>query len=482
MDHRIDYEKYLQANREEMIASLQALIRINSEGKESVTAADGSVYPFGQGVQEALEATLALGRSMGFAVKNVDNYGGHIDFPGKGDKIMAIIGHLDVVPAGSGWSHEPYGAEIADGRMYGRGTSDDKGPVLSCLYAMKALKDAGFVPEATIRLILGLDEETQWKGINYYFEKEKRPDYGFTPDADFPLINGEKGMTFFEFAKKFGKPSAEGLILRSLKGGTAPNSVPDACRAVVYDPKRDNYDDIKEKVAAYRERSGYKISCKGAGKSLEIATTGIAAHGAAPENGLNAISIMMDFLGELNFVSEDQNDFIAFYNKYVGFFVKGEKLGINFSDSQSGDLVFNVGIAEVDTEAGRLTVNVRYPVTYTAEQLYAPMEPMVNEYDVGIVKMADKPPLYVDTDSPLVRTLMDVYRRNTGDEKSQPLVIGGGTYARSTPGIIAFGALFPGDEDCMHQKDEYISLERLDQMTKIYAEAIYKLAAEEYNG
>lgn len=118
---------------------------------------------------------------------------------------MAIIGHLDVVPAGSGWSHEPYGGEIADGKMYGRGTLDDKGPVISCLYAMKALKDAGFVPEPTVRLILGLDEESGWKGIKYYFEKEKRPDYGFTPDADFPLINGEKGLMIFGLAKKFGK-------------------------------------------------------------------------------------------------------------------------------------------------------------------------------------------------------------------------------------------------------------------------------------
>ena len=173
-----------------------------------------------------------MGREMGFAVKNVDNYGGHIDFPGSGDKIMGILGHLDVVPAGDGWQHEPYGGEIEEGRLYGRGTSDDKGPVIACLFAMKALKEAGYQPKATIRLILGLDEETHWKGMEYYFARERKPDWGFTPDADFPLINGEKGMLVFDLAKKFARTSGEGLVLRSLSGGIAPNSVPDSCRAV----------------------------------------------------------------------------------------------------------------------------------------------------------------------------------------------------------------------------------------------------------
>ena len=182
----MEYEKYLEKNRDAMIASLQKVIRINSEEKDPVTDSDGRIYPFGAGVQEALEATLEIGRQLGFEVRNVDNYGGHIDLPGKNGKIMAIIGHLDVVPAGSGWSHEPYGGEIADGKMYGRGTLDDKGPVISCLYAMKALKDAGFVPEPTVRLILGLDEESGWKGIKYYFEKVGRCQFFI---SDYPAVS-----------------------------------------------------------------------------------------------------------------------------------------------------------------------------------------------------------------------------------------------------------------------------------------------------
>ncbi|MBR5230453.1 MAG: dipeptidase PepV [Firmicutes bacterium] len=477
----MDYQKFLELNEDEMIFALREVVRMNSEGGEKFMGKNGEVYPFGKGVQDTLEKVLALGEEMGFVVKNVDNYGGHIDFPGTGPKIMGILGHLDVVPAGSDWDVAPYGGEIVDGKIYGRGTTDDKGPVISCLYGMKALKDAGYKPECTIRLILGLDEETNWKGMEYYFDREKRPDFGFTPDANFPVLNGEKGILVFTFAKKFAAAQAKGLELRALRGGTAPNSVADSCRAVVRSAQEGAYDRIKEQVRLYREETGYKVNVKGVGKSLEITTTGIAAHGAKPEAGLNAISIMMDFLGRLNFVNEDHNDFIAFYNQNIGFCLDGRGLDVNFSDHQSGDLVFNVGMAEMDPEAGKLVVNIRYPVTCDGEEIMDKLGNKIEKYGMGLIRTKHQLPIYMDTDNPMIKTLMDIYRKHTGDEDSQPMVIGGGTYARSTPGIIAFGALFPGDEDLMHQKNECISIERLRQMTKIYAEAIYKLSSGEYN-
>ena len=187
---------------------------------------------------------------------------------------MGIVGHLDVVPAAGNWDFDPYGGEVKDGVLYGRGTLDDKGPVIACLYAMKALKEAGFAPESTVRLILGLDEETGWSGMERYLAQVAPPDFGFTPDGDFPLINGEKGNLIFEAARKFGKSAAnKGLQLRSLKGGSAANSVPDAARAVVRNPEAD-YSKIKEEIAAFRAETGYKVNCKGVGKSLELTTVG----------------------------------------------------------------------------------------------------------------------------------------------------------------------------------------------------------------
>ena len=479
----MDYEKHIELNKDEMIFALRDVVRINSEEGEKVIGRNGELYPFGSGVQEALEKVLALGESMGFSAKNVDNYGGHIDFSGKTDRIMGIIGHLDVVPAGSGWDFDPYGGELSEGKIYGRGTTDDKGPVISCLYAMKALKDAGYEPNCTIRLIIGLDEETHWKGIKYYFEHERKPDFGFTPDADFPVINGEKGMLIFDFAKKITPPQgqAKGLKLRSLKGGTAPNSVADSCRAVLRSDEEGTYDLIKEMVYGYRQETGYKLNVKGVGKSLEITAAGVAAHGAKPEKGLNAISIIMDFLGKLNFVCEDHNEFIDFYNKYIGFCLDGSQIGVDCSDEPSGGLVFNVGMAELDGEAGKLTINIRYPVTADGDEILSKLTSVLDRYDMGLIRGEHKKPIYMEMDNPMVKLLLEIYRKHTGDEKSQPLVIGGGTYARSAENVIAYGALFPGDPDLMHQKNECITVERLMQMTKIYAEAIYKLASGEYN-
>lgn len=498
----MDYEKYLQCNQTEMIESLQDLVRCKSDQAEPQTAADGQVFPFGAGVQEALEKTLALGAKMGFQTRNVDNYGGHIDFVGTGrtivdakgkvtghaaPKIMAIIGHLDVVPAGDGWEGDPYSGELKDGKIWGRGTTDDKGPVISCLYAMKALKDAGYQPVDTIRLILGLDEETDWKGMDYYFSKVERPDYGFTPDGDFPLINGEKGLLIFDLARKFNgvgqagaaRSAGKGLQLRQIKGGTAPNSVPATCRAVVRSDVAGAYDEIRQKAEKFCEETGYKLKCRGMGKSLELTSAGKSAHGARPELGLNAISVMMEFLHGLNFTCEDHNDFIAFYHEYIGFCLDGAKMGCDLQDERSGKLVFNVGMIDVEPEAGKLTINIRYPVSNTAEDVFGPMEEIIGRYDMGLIKGKDQAPIYFELDNPMVETLLAVYREHSGDTENQPKVIGGGTYARSTEGVIAYGAMFPGDEDRMHMANEYLRVDRFVQMTEIYAEAIYRLSQGE---
>ncbi len=495
MEIRVDYEKYLKLNEEQMIEALQKMIRCKSEGADPVQTKDGQLYPFGEGVQQALEQALELGRQLGFEVCNVDNYGGHIDFPGTGEEIldekgkvtgyskpqiMGILGHLDVVPAGSGWDFEPYGGQVANGKIYGRGTTDDKGPVISCLYAMKALKDAGYRPKNTIRLILGLDEETHWKGIEYYFSKIERPDYGFTPDADFPIINGEMGMLIFDLASKFAIFLDKGLEQMSINCCSSPNSVPDCCRVVVKGENAEQYSQIKEKAAEYEAETGYKVGCRGLGKSLELTTKGISAHGAKPESGLNAISVMMGFLGRLNFINEDHNDVIAFYNKHIGFCTDGSGLGIDFADEKKGKHVFNLGLIEMTQEAMRLTINIRYPVTFTDEDIFQGMEELLERYNMGLIKTDHKEPIYLDLDNAMVRTLLQVYQKHSGDRDATPLVIGGGTYARSTPNIVAYGALFPGDPDLMHQKNECLELSRLELMTKIYAEAIYRLAEEGY--
>lgn len=474
----MDYLKRLDDSKDELIRRLSELAAIRSV----VEASEGDM-PFGSGVQEAFEYFLKLGAEEGFEVCNIDNYGGHLDFggwiydeegnlTGRNEETLGILVHLDVVPEGDGWTYPPYEPCVVDGKLYGRGMEDDKGPAMAVFFALKALKDAGFRPKKKIRLILGLDEEVDWVGMKHYLSKVKAPDFSFTPDADFPVIHGEKGIMVFELARKFGASREKGLVLRSISGGTAPNSVADRAKALLNGP---DYDDVKAKLAAFRERTGYTVSCKGRGKSLEITAEGAAAHGATPWEGLNAISVLMAFLGELNIVNEDVRDFIRFYNDKIGFELDGASIGCKAEDECSGGLVFNVGMIQMDEEAVRVTVNIRYPISLTCEDVYEAMMPELNRSDIGVVKQGQKDPIFTPEDSPLVQTLLRVYRKHTGDEESRPQVIGGGTYARAVPNAVAFGALFPGTKETMHQRDEHVEIDKLMAAAKIYAEAIYEL-------
>lgn len=486
----MEYLKRIDEYRDEMVASLQELIRIKSVQDKAEPGA-----PFGRGVADAFEYMLKKAEADGFDTENVDNYGGHIEFggyfldeegniEGTNDETVGILGHLDVVPERSGWKHDPYSGTVEDNRVYGRGAIDDKGPLLAAYYAMKALKDCGYVPEKKVRLIMGLDEETGWSGMRYYLSKVKAPDMGFTPDANFPAIHGEKGILVFQLAKKIGKTNAKGLELRSLKGGEAANMVADSARAVVRAEKTESYDEIRQLAVAYKEENckeggkahGAKINCKGIGKSLEISVSGISAHGATPEMGMNAVTVLMDFLSRLDFVNDDISEFIDFYNKHIGFELDGASLGCGFSDEPSGGLILNVGGLELEKEAMIMTINVRYPVTFEEDAVYEAIMPVINKYDMGIIKIKSQKPVYMAKDSELIRILMEAYRNQTGDAESEPMVIGGGTYARAADNIVAFGCVFPGEEELAHQKNEFIDIDSMVLSAKIFAEAICSLA------
>lgn len=461
----------LDASRDEMVESLGELISF-----PSVSVKTEGEFPFGKDVDRAFKYMLNVGEKAGFKLFNADNFGGHMDFKGTGDEVLGIVGHLDVVPAGSDWDHPAFELTEEDGKLFGRGTIDDKGPVMACFYAMKALKEAGFEPSKTIRLIMGLDEETNWEGMDYYLSKTDAPDFGFTPDAEFPAIHGEMGILVFDMACKFGRGMDKGLRLRSIKGGNAANMVADHCRTIVLSDKKEDYEKIKKVVEEYRKEKGYRINVKQIGKSLEIVVHGISAHGARPASGLNAISAMMELLGKFNFVNDDMNGFIDMYNSHIGFELDGESMGIGFSDEPSGKLIFNVGMIDLSATSATLTINVRYPVTMDDDDIYAALTPVLNKYNVGVIKGKHQLPIYFPKDSELIKTMMSVYQKHSGDNDTEPMVIGGGTYARAMDNVVAFGPSLPGDREVAHQKNEYIDKEHLFMVAKLYAEAIYELS------
>jgi succinyl-diaminopimelate desuccinylase len=481
-----DVHALIDARKDEITELLRDLLKFRS-----VRAAATGDMPFGEEVQRAFEYMLGRASDDEFDTVNVDNYGGHIEWQGaeldEAGEMVALASetlgmpvHLDVVPVGDDWSYNPFSAEIVDGKIYGRGTTDNKGAVAAVYSAMKALKDSGFVPSKNVRLILGLDEETGWSGMDKYLEKVPAPDFGFSPDAEFPVINGEKGILGFDIAKKLTITREKGIVIRSIEGGTAGNSVPDKARAIIMDEvregKKDAYEPIKAKISEWREKTGYKVNGKGVGKAFEITAVGKAAHAAQPEQGLNAISILLALLGELGVVNDSVGEFIDFYNEHIGFDTTGEKLGIACSDAESGALTQNVGIISMNSEAVIIEINVRHPVTKTVDGIYEALIPTLELRNLGLVKKDYKAPIYFPPDAPLIEKLMDVYRSSTGDTEHGPIVIGGGTYARAIPNAVAFGPLFPDEPDLMHRSDEYITIDHLMKITHIYADAIMALA------
>ncbi|AET68745.1 dipeptidase, putative [Desulfosporosinus orientis DSM 765] len=456
----------IDAMKEDLIAAVQGCIRIKSV-KDIEHAAPEA--PFGPGVREVLDWTLALGKEMGFSVKNVDGYAGHIEM-GEGD-LLGILGHLDVVPEGDGWSVPPYDAAIVDGKILGRGALDDKGPTLAALFAMKAIKDAGIPLNMRVRLILGTDEESGWEDMNYYFKKEEVPQIGFAPDAEFPVIHAEKGILHLELSKD--NPISFPHIDR-IQGGERANVVPDRCDIVL---KGLSYPDTLQALKGFSFPEGVSgtIESYEADQIIKILIQGSGAHGSLPQNGKNAVLFALQFLQTLPLSPEEQKQ-IAFILKYPGTGFYGEGFGINFEDEPSGKLSLNVGILEWTSQSIRFVLDIRYPVTFQSSDVLDPIASIAQNEQYKVKILAHQEAHHVPKESILVQSLLKAYSEVTGYEPFA-FAIGGGTYAKALPQGVAFGPVFPGEPDAVHCPDEFISVDNLLLTAKVYAQAILNLAA-----
>lgn len=410
----------------EMIEALQKLVSFQSIAKE-----EGTEYPYGKEVHRAKEYVLNLAKSFGMRVTDVPGKYAYIEI-GEGPRLIGILSHLDVVPAGDGWTQDPFGVEIVDGKIYGRGTTDDKGPTIAVLYAMKALKEKTTLP-ARIRLILGQTEENgEWRDIEAYTEAEEIPECGFTPDGDFPAIQNELGAMVFQVEM----PRAESGF-REGEGGTAPNMVPAHAR-------------VKTEFGSYE-------------------ASGKACHGCAPWLGVNGISALMEKVHR----AEPENRFAEMYADLIGKTIYGEKLGIAAED-ESGKLTLNAGLLEVGADKVTLMVDIRYPAKKNPDEISGSLVRQFSSYGASCECVYQVRPLYTPSGSPVLNALLSAYREVTGDE-SRPISIGGGTYAKAMPNMVAFGPNFPGHENREHMEDEYILVDDFLKLEEIYERALVYL-------
>lgn len=456
-------EEKVLSYKEDVVKHIQGSVRIKSVEEPSLPN-----MPFGEGPKKALEYFIKLGQELGFKVTNYDNYVATIEF-GEGEEVLAILGHVDVVPEGEDWDYPPYSGTIADGKIYGRGTLDDKGPSVVVLYAMKALLDSGIKLNKKVKMILGANEETGNRCMDYYFNvlKMPQPTLAFTPDSTFPVTFAEKGIVNIKFLKEY-----KSLNEVTLKAGNAFNSVPD--RAILTIP-REFLGEIKECLEKYNMEKEYKIQCEVVGDKYEIKSQGKSAHGAMPYLGYNAISHLFEFLSSVEIKNSEFKELVEFFSTYIKNETDGNSLGIKSKDDESGELTLNLGKGSLENGKLELCVDMRIPVLIDNLKIVEDIKAKVNgKMNVELCKNA--PPLYVPKDSFLVSTLMKVYQDVTGDVKTPPQAIGGGTYARSVTNGVAFGALLSSQIDNMHQRNEYLELDKIDILLKIYVNAIYELA------
>ncbi|AWC34225.1 dipeptidase PepV [Bacillus cytotoxicus] len=464
----IYWMKEVEKRKNDLIRDTQQFLQIKSVLDEE-SAREGA--PFGEGIAKALSFMLHKGEEEGFTSKNIEGYAGHLEM-GQGEELVGILCHVDVVPEGDGWTIPAYSADICDGKIFARGAMDDKGPTMAAYYAMKIVKELGLPLSKRVRMILGTDEESNWQCVEHYFKKEEMPTISFVPDADFPIINAEKGISDIQIVQNVEKAKGGEYELISFLAGRRLNMVPDFAEAKI---KTETGSILVEEYEQYLQ-SVQKLGKKSIeGNIVTLQIEGVSAHGSTPEKGENAGLLLAQFLQTIE-LAEKGAAFIAFIAETFIDDTRGEKAGIAYEDEISGPLTVNVGrFSFTEEEGGTLGVNIRYPVTTQFEETIDRLKEYVRTKGFKVADYSNSHPHHVDKNHVLIRTLQRVYEEQTG-EKAELLAIGGGTYARALKAGVAFGPLFPGKEDLAHQKDEYIEIEDLLKATAIYAQAIYELA------
>lgn len=457
-NERID--QFVQAQRENILRDIGRLVAVPSvEGP----AAPGA--PFGPGPRAALDEALAIADELGLTPGEGEGHIGWADVPGaEKEKYLATITHLDVVPQGNGWDADPFTLRVRDGWLLGRGVADDKGPSVLCLYALKFLKDEAGPLRYPVRALLGCNEETNMQDVAWYNAHEKPPVFCFTPDAEFPLCNGEKG----QFEADLLSPVLNGDIL-DFEGGVARNAVPDRASAL-----------IRAELAALPAAEGITLEQEADG--VRVRGWGKSGHAAMPQGTVNAIGLVVDYLLANGIGNEAERAFLQLLHKLHSAW-DGTGLGIQADDGLFDPLTVVGGVICMENGALRQTVDCRFPTSTNGEVLEAALRKAAG--DAGTVCMDHvNEPFYIGVDAAPIQALIEAYCQVTGEE-AKPFTMGGGTYARHFPLAVSFGpedqnAVLPDFAGPMHGANEGANFEHLLAALKIYILALLKLEELEY--
>lgn len=456
---------YIRSQKERFISDLRKLVEINS-----VRTGAKPGEPFGSGGAAALAEAGTILAEHGYEMINYDNYAGEADL-GK-DPCLMLLAHLDVVPEGDGWTKNPYALTVEGDIAYGRGTTDDKGAALACLLAMDACREVYGEPEKGVRLVLGSGEETGSEDMDHYFSERPVLDYTLSPDADYPLINIEKGRFAPRFSKTI-RTDLSGRTVVRIDGGDTANIVPGKAQAVFTGFTEREIREYAEKAAV---ATGAEFSCEQYGDKVRVLVKGLGAHAANPHLGNNAQTALLTLIASMPLDKDELTDTV---NGLLRLFphneTDGKAAGVKMSDEESGALTLNFGMMKYDGSVMTCGLDLRCPLCATAENVKDVIRDRLT--DIGFAFEGEpemRPVHYVPADSPLVKTLLGVYEKHTG-QKGECLAIGGGTYVHDIEGGVAFGIEFPGKDYRIHGADEYCDINEMLLTAEMYADVIKEL-------
>ncbi|MDD5016848.1 MAG: dipeptidase PepV [Eubacteriales bacterium] len=456
---KFSFEPYKQ----EMIEALKNFIKI-----ESVKSASKPNMPYGKGLFDALMYVQSTSERMDLECVNLFGYMAYVDY-GYGDEMLGILAHIDVVPEGDGWTMPAFEGIEKDGKIYGRGAIDNKGPAIAALYAMRALSDNCVLLDKKVRLIFGTDEESGWGDMEFYKQHEPLPDIAFSPDGEYPVINAEKGLLHIELTLNYSQADGNGVTIKSLSAGTRANVVPNKAECVIHAPLQT----IQKSLGTYNCPVGATFECEAAADGyVHISAHGKSAHGSKPDTGINAAACLLQYLGTLPLSQGPLERAVYVLAAKIGTYTHGEGVELDVSDEISGRLTLNLGTLFAKNGILKTSIDIRYPISYMRKMVEEKLKKHFTDFNINYTHALD--PHYVPEDSELIVKLKEAYSEVTGEE-AYCFAIGGATYARAFKNAVTFGPLFPGKPSVEHGPDEYIEIDTLMKNAEIIANAIIKL-------
>lgn len=444
--------------KDDILKDLKTLVGIRSVASQSE-----------EETRKALEFVLKRAEEMGLESENVQDIAGHVQY-GSGGKLCGVLTHLDVVPAGSGWSSDAFTLDRRNGRLYGRGVADDKGAAIVALYCLKALKDEGVTGKNTLRAIYGTREEVGMEDVKAYFAQQLMPDISFTPDCSYGICTAEKGIMQLEISSD----NSDGTILNEFKAGNAVNAVPDKAYVLLDCSESDEHQLYRFADAKTDVDFEFKYTIDG----MMIIATGKAAHACEPQGGVNAAAQLIDLLTS-NFGYNGLGSLIGFLDSSIGTETNGNSLGIKMRDSVSGSLTLCLSTVTILENTAKATIDVRYPVTMDSDAILYRIRRAAKKEGLNVKVLCHHKPLHLDEDSKQITLLKSAYKEIMGEEPKL-FSTGGGTYARELGGNgVAFGPVFPDDECNMHESDESLDEEKFFLHAQICLQAMYDMLNEE---